>query len=131
MDTAIIVAIIAAVSSSGVMSVVLYLMQRRDKMKEKEEADNSAMSRMILGLGHDKILYLTEKYVRRGAISLKEKRNLEMLVQPYFDLGGNGDCKIGYEECNKLHVVSDDDARDMDIEMKRKEYGYETEQQSI
>lgn len=127
MNTAIIVAVIAALSSSGVMSLVIYLMQRHDRKKEKEDLNDSALTRMILGLGHDKLLYLTDKYVKRGAITLKEKRNLKFLSGPYFELGGNGDCETGYEACEKLPVVSDDDAEEMDTKIKRKEYGLEVE----
>lgn len=115
-------ALLSAITSSGVMSLVIYLIQRHDKKKEKEEANDSAQSKMLLGLGHDKIMYLTDRYVRRGAITLKEKRNLKMLCDPYFAMGGNGDCSIGYEACNKLPVVSDDAAEDMDVNTRRKEY---------
>lgn len=123
----IITALIAGLTSSGVMSIILYLIQRRDKKQEKEEAKNSAQSRMLLGLGHDRIIYLTDKFVRRGSITLKEKRNLKFLCDPYFDLGGNGDCQIGYDACVKLPVVSEDEAEAMDSKIRRKEYGYETE----
>ena len=120
-DTAILIALISAFSSSGVMSLVIYLLQRRDRKKEKQ----SAQSRMIIALGHDKIVYLTDKYVRRGAITLKERRNLDYLTVPYFEGGGNGDAKIGYTACEGLPVVSEECAEDMDAEIKRKEYGFD------
>lgn len=122
-DSAIVIALISAFSSSGVMSLLIYFLQRRDRKKEKE----SAQSRMIIALGHDKIVYLTDKYVRRGAITLKEKRNLECLVRPYFEGGGNGDAKIGYTACENLQVVSEDDAEALDAAIKRKEYGLDDE----
>ena len=126
MNTQILItALLSALSSSGVMSLIIYLIQRRDKKREKEEENNSAQSRMLLGLGHDRIMHLTDKFVRRGAITLKEKRNLKFLCDPYFDLGGNGDCQIGYDACVKLPVVSDEEAEDMDAKNKRKEYGLE------
>lgn len=120
-------AILSAVTSSGVMSLVLYLIQRRDKKKDAEHARDSVESRMLLGLGHDKLIYLTDKFVRRGAITLKEKRNLEFLYKPYTDLGGNGDCKIGYDACQQLQVVSEDEAQQMDIIMKKGEFGLEND----
>lgn len=123
-DTAILIALISAFSSSGVMSLVIFLLQRRDKKKEKE----SAQSRMIIALGHDKMVYLTDKYVRRGAITLKEKKNLKYLADPYFDGGGNGDAKIGYDACQKLEVISEETAEVMDKEIRRKEYGFNDEQ---
>ena len=131
MTTAIIVALIAAISSSGFMSLIIYLLQRHDKKREREEENNSAQSRMLLGLGHDKILYLTDKYVKRGAITLKEKRNLKFLAKPYFDLKGNGDCETGYDACLKLPVISEEDADILDIRQKRKEYGLEVKQPDL
>jgi hypothetical protein len=127
----ILTAVISALSSSGVMSVILYLIQRRDREKEKEELNKSVQTRMLLSLGHDKIVYLTDKFVRRGAITLKEKRNLEFLAKPYFEAGGNGDGKIGYEACQKLMVVPEESADFMDIEIKRKEYGFENVEQHV
>jgi len=120
-------ALLSAITSSGVMSLVIYLLQRRDKKKDQETANNSAQSRMLLGLGHDKIVYLTDKFVRRGSITLKEKRNLEFLYKPYADMGGNGDCKIGYDACQRLPVVSEEEAAEADIAIKRKEYDIEDE----
>lgn len=118
-------ALLSAATSSGVMSLIIYLMQRWDRRKEKEEANSSAQSRMLLGLGHDRIIHLTDRLVRRGSITLKEKRNLDFLCEPYFELGGNGDCRIGYDACQKLPVVSEDAAEAMDAEFKRKEIGLE------
>lgn len=121
----IITAVISALTSSGMVSLVLYFLQRRDRIKEKEESKDTAQSKMLLGLGHDRILYITDRLVRRGAITLKEKRNLQYLWGPYEALGGNGDCKIGYDACQKLQVVSEDVAEEMDATMKLKEYGLE------
>ena len=129
MNTQILItALLSALSSSGVMSLIIYLIQRRDKKREKAEENDSAQSRMLLGLGHDRILHLTDKFVRRGSITLKEKRNLKFLCDPYFDLGGNGDCQIGYDACLKLPVVSDEEAEELDAKIKRKEYGIEIRQ---
>ena len=117
-------AIISALTSSGFLSLVMYLLQRRDKKKEKEESIESAQSKMLLGLGHDRILSITDRLVKRGAITLKEKRNLEYLWRPYSSLKGNGDCKIGYDACQQLPVVSEDKAEELDNNLKMKEYGF-------
>ena len=124
-DTVVITALISAFSSSGVMSLVIYFLQSRDRKKEKE----SAQSRMIIALGHDKLVYLTNKYVKRGAITLKEKRNLDYLSGPYFEGGGNGDARIGCDACGKLPVVSEDVAEGMDMEIKRREYGIDEDEE--
>lgn len=126
MGTVFITAVLSALTSSGFMSLIIYLIQRRDKLKDQESANSSAQSRMLVGLGHDRIMSLTDRYVRRGSITLKEKRNLEFLYRPYADMGGNGDCKIGYEACQSLPVVSDDEAEAADMEFWRKGVMHET-----
>lgn len=123
----IITAVISALTSSGFMSLIIYLLQRRDKKKDLEDANSSAQTRMLIGLGHDRVISLTDRYVRRGSITLKEKRNLEYLYAPYRDMGGNGDCKIGYDACQELPVVSEEAAEQADIEFRRKEYIYDDE----
>ena len=121
----VITAVVSALTSSGFVCLVLYFLQRRDKKKEKEESMESATSKMLLGLGHDRILSITDRLVKRGSITLKEKRNLEYLWKPYNDLGGNGDCKLGYDACQNLSVVSEEAAEELDVQMKLKEYRYE------
>ena len=123
--------IIAAISSSGLSSLIVFLIQRWDKKKSEKQQDKSATTRMLFGLGHDKLIFLTDKYVRRGAITLVEKRNLDYIYKPYRDLNGNGDCEIGYKACEKLPVVSEEEASAMDAAIKRREYGLEDDEQSI
>lgn len=113
--------IIAAATSSGFMSLIIYLLQRRDKRKEKAGEKDSLQNKMLLGLAHDKILHLTNHIIKRGCITLKEKTNLRYLYEPYANLGGNGDCETGYSVCSKLPVVSDDEAAEKDINIRKKE----------
>lgn len=117
----VIVAVISAITSSSFISLVLYFLQRRDRKRDEENSYESAQSRMLLGLGHDRIIALTDHYVRRGGITLKEKRNLEYLYRPYVDLKGNGDCEIGYNACQELSVISDDKAEELDRALTEKE----------
>ena len=120
----IITAVITALTSSGFVSLILYFLQRRDRQKEKEESIESAQAKMLLGLGHDRILSITDRLVKRGAITLKEKRNLEYLWKPYNSLHGNGDCEIGYKACQQLPVVSEEKAEELDNAIRMKEYGF-------
>jgi len=117
------IAIISALSSGGVVSLITFFVSRHDMRKQKEEEAQSETSRMILALGHDKIAYLTRKFIRRGGITQTELANLSGLYGPYRAMGGNGDGKAGFEACEKLPVISDDEADRRDIEIKRKEYG--------
>ena len=120
----IITAVITALTSSGFVSLILYFLQRRDRQKEKEESIESAQAKMLLGLGHDRIPSITDRLVKRGAITLKEKRNLEYLWKPYSSLHGNGDCEIGYKACQQLPVVSEEKAEELDNTIRMKEYGF-------
>ena len=71
----------------------------------------------IMGLAHDKLVHLTDKYQNRGAITLKEIATLKAIYKPYHEgLGGNGDGQAGYEYCIKLPVISEEQAKKIDME---------------
>lgn len=76
--------VIAAVAASS--GFWAWLQSRRDK--------KDAKTAMILGLGHDRIIFLCEKYIERGWISSDEYENLNYyLFDPYIKMGGNGTAK--------------------------------------
>ena len=121
MDTTQIIA--AVIGSNALFAFLQFMISRHDKKKEKQSDEAKGMRDMILGLGHDKLLYLTDKFAERGGITQKERRNLKYLYDPYVRLGGNGDCEVGYETCEKLQTLTDEEAAALDGRMKRKEYG--------
>ena len=68
----------------------------------------SAKTKMLLGLGHDRIMYLGMKYVENGQISQSEYENLnKYLYEPYKEMGGNGTAERLMREVNKLPMVAD------------------------
>jgi hypothetical protein len=72
---------------------------------QSRDTKNNAQAQMLLGLGHDRIVYLGMKYVERGDITKDEYENLyEYLYKPYSALGGNGSAKKVMEEVNKLPI---------------------------
>lgn len=82
--------ICAILASSGFWA---YMVARRDK-KSKDAEKNDAKTDMIMGLGHDRIIYLCEKYIERGWISSEEYENIHTwLFEPYTRMGGNGTAK--------------------------------------
>lgn len=117
--------IVTIIGSNALFAFVQFLINRHDRKKEKQSNETRGMRNMILGLGHDKLLYLTDKFAERGGITQKERRNLKYLYDPYIGLGGNGDCQIGYETCEKLPTLTDDEAAELDGRIKRREYGIE------
>jgi len=87
---------------------------------ENIASKQDVMANGIMGLSHDKLVFMTDKITERGAITLKEQATLTSIYEPYVRLDGNGDAKAGYKHVMGLRVVSDDEARDMDIKIKNK-----------
>ncbi len=66
---------------------------------------HSAQKEMLIGLGHDRIMYLGMRYIDRGWITEDEYENLNTyLYEPYKKLGGNGSALRVMQEVNKLPI---------------------------
>lgn len=75
--------IVATISSSGMWA---FLQHRHDKKDAKTE--------LLLGLAHDRIMFLGTSYISRNEITQAEFENLiTYLYEPYEKLGGNGSAK--------------------------------------
>jgi hypothetical protein len=86
----------AVIAASGFWA---YISKRYEKKDVK--------TRMLVGLAHDRILFLGMRYVDRGYITRDEYENLyEYLYQPYEKMGGNGSAKRVMQEVNKLPLTS-------------------------
>lgn len=100
---AIIIAAIGAGAglSASVVSLVTFLISRADKRSSKRTAESD----MLMGLGHDRIVFLGSEYVKRGYITKDEYENLhEYLFKPYLELGGNGTAQKIMNEVEKLDM---------------------------
>lgn len=76
--------VIAVLGSSGIWTFATTLYLKRQEKK-------SLTNKLLLGLGHDRIIYLCEKYIEQGWISTEEYENLhDYLYLPYKEMGGNG-----------------------------------------
>ena len=72
----------------------------------------SATSRMLKGLGHDRICYLGSTYIKRGFITSEEYENLhDYLYIPYHELGGNGTGEKIIKEVDKLPLVDNKEGK--------------------
>lgn len=87
------------------------------KMADKQDD----IANGIMGLSHDKLVYMTDRITERGAITLKEQATLTSIYEPYIKLQGNGDAKAGFKHVMGLKVVSDEEARKMDAKLKNKQ----------
>lgn len=80
-------------------------MQEWSKRKAAKNKQNTMETQMLIGLAHDRIIYLGMVYVERGYITQDEYENLyEYLYKPYERLGGNGSAKRIMIEVNKLPI---------------------------
>ena len=84
----------SVLASSGFWA---YMMKRAETKDVKTE--------MLIGLGHDRIMFLGMEYIKRGFITRDEYENLyEYLYKPYEKIGGNGSAKRIMDEVNKLPI---------------------------
>ena len=73
---------------------------------------NDVKTQMLIGLAHDRIMYLGMGYIERGWITQDEYENLyEYLYKPYEKLGGNGSAKRVMDEVDKLPIHKSDFSR--------------------
>lgn len=80
-------------------------MQERAKRKAAENRQNNLETKMLIGLAHDRIIFLGMTYIERGFVTQDEYENLyEYLYLPYEKLGGNGSAKRIMTEVNQLPI---------------------------
>lgn len=89
---------VAVFASSGFWGLLTYLVQRHNTFK-------SAESKMLEGLGHDRICSLGQEYISKGYITKDEYENLvDYLYKPYKALGGNGAAEKIVNDVEKLPI---------------------------
>ena len=86
--------ICSVLASSGFWA---WMVNRKDR--------KDAKTKMILGLGHDRIVVLSVKYIERGWITQDEYEDLnKYLYSPYREMGGNGTAEKLMTEVRKLPI---------------------------
>ena len=84
----------SVVASSGFWT---FLQNRKDKKDRRTE--------LLIGLAHDRIIYLGMSYIDRGYITQDEYENLyDYLYRPYSRNGGNGSAERVMKEVDKLPI---------------------------
>lgn len=72
-------------------------MKRMDKKDAKTE--------LLIGIAHDRIVFLGMSYINRGWITQDEYENLyTYLYQPYLKNGGNGSAQRVMKEVDRLPI---------------------------
>lgn len=96
------IAVMASVFASSGFWMFLQAYTQRKSTKQ------SAHDRMLLGLGHDRIVYLCLKYIKAKGLTQDEFENLhDYLYKPYLELGGNGSAKNLMEKVYMLPIIPD------------------------
>ena len=72
---------------------------------QKRSEKKDIRTQVLIGLAHDRIIYLGLKYIERGTITRDEYENLyEYLYKPYEKMGGNGSAKRIMQEVDRLPI---------------------------
>lgn len=86
--------VVSAIASSGLWAYVQKKMDKKD-----------AKTQLLVGMAHDRIIWLGMAYIERGYITQDEYENLiTYLYEPYAAMGGNGSAKRIVNEVNKLPI---------------------------
>lgn len=101
----IIIALIGALTGSGVSSIIVVLLQRKWAKQDKHDERVDALVEANKVLMIDKVRYLGKKYISEGEIHLEDKENLLEMYGAYKRLGGNGHLDTVMYEVNHLKVV--------------------------
>ena len=105
----IIQAVVSVLASGGLWSFLskkqeIHFEELERKRKEEAEAEekNDVKTKLLVGLAHDRLIYLTNKYLEEGWISSENYENLTYMYEPYIQGGGNGTVKRNMEKVEKL-----------------------------
>lgn len=84
----------SVLASSGFWAVVQHFISKND-----------SGSKLLLGIAHDRIMWLGKQYISRGYITVEEYENLiTYLYEPYVERGGNGSVKMIVEQVMRLEI---------------------------
>lgn len=89
----------SVLASSGLWTL---LSKRMDK--------NNAEKELLIGIAHDRIMFLGMSYISRGYITKDEYENLyQYLYNPYQKAGGNGSAEHIMKQVDKLPIGKGED----------------------
>lgn len=71
---------------------------------KKQHSMMSDIKDLVCANAQDRIVWLSEQYIQRGYITVREKAMLKNMYKPYKKLGWNSFAKEAMEEVEKLQV---------------------------
>lgn len=94
---------VVAAAVAGAVTIILRLMDRKEKKDDRIEALVTAQKVTMV----DRVRCLGNKYIEANEIKLEDKETLQEMYKAYKALGGNGHLDTVMHEVDRLHVVSD------------------------
>ena len=80
---------------------------------QKKFDRNSTEKKLLVGLAHDRIIYVGEEFIARGWITYDEYEDfMKYLYMPYAEYGGNGAAERISDEVKKLPLKTNDSRRE-------------------
>ena len=80
---------------------------------QKKFDRNSTEKKFLVGLAHDRIIYVGEGFITRGWITYDEYEDfMKYLYTPYAEYGGNGAAERISDEVKKLPLRANDNRRE-------------------
>ncbi len=77
-------------------------LEKQRQVEKDEKSKTEVNNKLLIGIAHDRLMYLTNRYLDNGWISADEYENLMYIYQPYIQSGGNGAVKRNMEKVEKL-----------------------------
>lgn len=97
--------VLAIFASSGFWAFISLILQNKYSKENTVSEHQRAQDRMLVGLGHDRIVTLCSQYLDRGYITQDEYDDvITYLYLPYKDLGGNGTAEMMVEKIKNLPI---------------------------
>ncbi len=100
-----IIALIGAVTGSGVSSIIVVLLQRKWSKQDRHDERVDALVDATKVQMIDRVRWLGKQYINDGVIHLEDKENLTEMYNAYKKLGGNGHLETVMSEVNHLKVI--------------------------
>lgn len=85
---------------------------------QKKFDRNSTEKKLLVGLAHDRIIYVGKVFIDRGCVTYDEYEDfMKYLYEPYAEYGGNGAAERIADEVKKLPLKANNNRREYRVRM--------------
>lgn len=100
----VVVAVIGSTAFAKIVEAVIASLKARREAREaaKKPKEIPALTRLVLGVAHDKIIAKLQAYITVGRISPEDLTELKSYyISPYFECGGDGTVSALWDVFNR------------------------------